>query len=75
MNDLDKKSDESAFPCCNENTYIQYGISKREYFTALAMQGICVNTGRNAHTFDRPCDIAETAIKIDDEVLKQLKNE
>ena len=34
------KSDDGAFACVNETSHIQYGLTKREYFAALAMQGL-----------------------------------
>jgi hypothetical protein len=48
-------------------------LTKREYFAGLAMQGICVNVGRNMHNWNKPHDIALDAIRIADELLKQLE--
>ncbi|RKT01061.1 hypothetical protein [Chryseobacterium defluvii] len=45
------------------------GLTKREYFAGLALQGLVGNTHNNSPKF-----IAEVAIKISDELLKQLEN-
>jgi hypothetical protein len=42
-------NDESAFPVCEEvphstMTRQWWGLSKREYFAAMALQGMCANT-------------------------------
>ena len=34
------KSDDGAFAWVNETSHIQYGLTKREYFAAIAMQGL-----------------------------------
>jgi hypothetical protein len=39
---MDEMKDESAFPTC-ENSVWTRGISKRELFAAMAMQGLCAN--------------------------------
>ena len=46
--------------------YCQEGLSIREYFAAKAMQGICVNAGRNGHNFHKANELAKEAIKIAD---------
>jgi len=47
------------------------GMSKRFYAACAAMQGICVNAGRNGKTFGNPFEIVRTAYSIADELLKQ----
>lgn len=42
-------------------------------FTKAAMQGICVNAGRNAHDFRKPENIAETAVKVARATLAELE--
>jgi hypothetical protein len=44
------------------------GMSKRFYAACKAMQGICVNAGRNGHTFSK---IVKISYEIADELLKQ----
>lgn len=51
------------------------GLTKREYFAALAMQGLCVNAGRNGHEFKYPKKIAQTAIEVADNLLSELEKE
>lgn len=55
---------------CKRN---ELGVTKLEYFTLKAMQGLVVNTGRNG--FNTPESIAKESIKIAKETLKQLENE
>lgn len=45
----------------------------RNEFAGLAMQGICVNANRNSHTFNDCEEIAKTAFKIADEMIKRSK--
>jgi hypothetical protein len=70
-------SDQSAFPILdNEQNSLSEGLTKREYFAAMAMQGICasglekylVNDG---YVCANP--LTEDAIRIADELLKQLE--
>lgn len=51
------------------------GLTKREYLATKAMQGICVNAGRNSHSFHKPDEIAKTAVSIADALLSALANE
>ena len=51
---------------------LECGLTKREYLAAKAIQGICVNAGRNSHSFDNPTSIAKTAIKIADALINEL---
>ena len=51
------------------------GLTKREYLATKAMQGICVNAGRNSHSFNKPDEIAKTAVSIADALLSVLGNE
>ena len=69
-----ENSNKPAYPISEEMTdridsgiTIYTGLTKREYFAGLAMQGIC--------TDDRlsPVLIAELAVSIADELLKQLE--
>ena len=46
------------------------GLTKREYFAAMAMQGILVNMGRNR--FDSIVQVTEEAVKAADALLKEL---
>ena len=48
-----------------------YGLTKREYFAGLAMQGLMSNSKVNLNNIN---NISE-CVKIADELLKQLENE
>lgn len=52
------------------------GLTKLEYFTAMALQGICANshTFWNSHTFQgEPMNICQVALQIGKEMCKQLE--
>ena len=56
-----------------ENNIEQYpfGLTKREYFAAMAMQGICAS-GANDFNTDHVQQIAEIAVKQADALLTAL---
>jgi len=64
--------------CLDNNSYageikvFSDGLTKREYFAGLAMQGICVNAGRNTQSFDRLEKLAELSAKCADALLEEL---
>lgn len=60
---------ESAFPV-SENELPCPGVSKREYFVAMALQGIAAQ-----YAWDKPCDIASKAIICADEIINQLNGQ
>ena len=66
-----KNSEKGAFACVKEH-YLQDGLTKREYFAGLALQGICVNAGRNGHDFNKKEKIAKASIELADALLKEL---
>lgn len=47
------------------------GMSKRLLIASEQAAGICVNAGRNGHSFDRVSEIVKKAYEIADELLKQ----
>ena len=55
-----------------EQSDLLTGLTKREYFAAMAMQGICANPTNMIKPFAKP--IAKVAIEIADELLKQLES-
>lgn len=72
-----ENSNKSAFSYgfANEQDYHhEQGLTKREYFAGLAMQGLCANylrenvTGWNISTY------AKEAVAIADELIKQLES-
>ena len=56
-----------AFPVNSGHEYS--GITKREYFAAMALQGICSN---NLHGCQSRDEIAKIAVIAADAVLKEL---
>ena len=48
------------------------GLNKREYFAGLAMQGMCVNAGRNTLSFTKMSELAEKATECADALLEEL---
>jgi len=65
-----KPENPPAFACVTES-YGQDGMSLRDYFANSAMQGICVNAGRNGVNFSEHESIAIMAYNIADAMLKQ----
>jgi hypothetical protein len=66
-----ENSKQAAYPFYatdNEGRTVQNeGLTKREYFAGLAMQGMCAQFGHG-----KPEDYAKRAIEYADELLKQL---
>ena len=48
------------------------GLTKREYFAGLAMQGVLSHRHPQTPTPNQHDDIAELAVKISDALLKEL---
>lgn len=68
---MNQNNQETAFPVAwTEGPPMHHGMTLRDYFAAKAMQGICVNVGRNQFSFDRPEEIAEKARELADAMLK-----
>lgn len=53
----------------------QSGMTLREYYAGQAMQGICVNAGRNGHKFHEADELAKEAVKVADALIRALGNE
>lgn len=65
---MNKNSEQPAYPIFNEYGHAEMddkGLTKREYFAAMAMQGILASNNRMS--------VAENAIKFADALLKQLE--
>jgi len=78
-----KNSEAPAFPldtkevAASGNKYTMHhmGLSKREYFAGLAMQGICANLEHIHNTYENTPEhelIVNKSLRIADELLKQL---
>jgi len=71
--------DKPAMPISEEETdrivesiQIFTGLTKREHFAAMAMQGIVVNAGRNGYEFHQPNNLAEQCVQLADALLEEL---
>ena len=56
-----------AFPLTDGETFANDGLTKREYFAGLAMQGLLVNNSSAPYKL-----VSEWSIAQADELLKQL---
>ena len=71
------ETNKKAFPYYESNDHAgqvilgDKGMNLRDYFANSAMQGICVNAGRNSHDFSNIEKIVESAYKIADAMLKK----
>lgn len=72
---------DQAFPTSIPEIPNACGLSKRELFAALAMQGLCANTkvrfddGVNEHPDDRRLAIGQASCRIADALLEALKQQ
>jgi hypothetical protein len=74
-----KNSEQAAFPLVydgpNANSFCHDGLTKREYFAAMAMQGLLSADARYNNRTDDRKSLAKDAIAFADELLKQLDNQ
>lgn len=66
-----KNSDMPAMPA--SDILYQKGLSKREYFAGLAIQGILANPNCEPTTVEHFCNIAEDALMSADTLLLALE--
>ncbi|MDW0189342.1 MAG: hypothetical protein QOA70_06790 [Nitrososphaeraceae archaeon] len=67
-----ENKDKPAYPIrSDEGGYNQNGLTKREYFAAMAMQGLLSQTAR--YDSNMILSLTGDAIEFADELLKQLK--
>ena len=59
-----------AFACVDDVNYLQHGLSKREYFAGLAMQGICGDGIAGPHHIAEQTAIQ--SVRYADALLKEL---
>ena len=72
---IDNK-DKAAFACINnENTYLQEGLTKREYFAGLAMQGVLASGELWMSLIDKGISPIKYAMNQADILLKELEEE
>ena len=70
-----ENKDRPAFPVTKDMGYSDTGLSKREYFAGLAMQGVLSHRHPQTPTPNQAEDIARYSIAIADELLKQIKEQ
>lgn len=63
--------DDNAFP----SDTIANGLSKREYFTERAMQGLLSNPDHSSESWNDQDQIAEKALSMADELIKALNDQ
>lgn len=71
MNNEISNEHKPAFAAVCEG-YGQDGLTKREYFAAMAMQGLCAFVGTNMDNMGM-ANLATESIQIADELLRQLE--
>jgi hypothetical protein len=73
-----ENKDEGAFACVDSKSFLQKGLTKREYFAGLAMQGLLSNPELiKAGSFDfiskgTEKRISQIATNISDDLLAEL---
>lgn len=67
--------DEPAFACIDNMAYLQQGLSKREYFAAMALQGLCVGKVHHDIMKGQCVDIAQEANMIADALIEELNKQ
>jgi hypothetical protein len=73
MSNNKTNQNEPAFSCTDGNKFYDPGLTKREYFAAIALQGILGhNKLYHRDGFMNPCI---DAVKMADELIKALNNE
>ena len=56
-----------------EDNEVHYGLTKREYFAAMAMQGMLANIYSTMGQYEMELpDVAHDSVKAADDLLKQL---
>ena len=79
MNDQNKSNEQQAFPHSKStrdawgNLYVEatMGLTKRELFAAMAMQGLCGSYASGGTFYES--HVAEGAVKLADALLSALK--
>jgi|LakMenEpi03Aug12_release.lakeMendotaPanAssembly.Ray.scaffolds.fasta_scaffold3148771_1 hypothetical protein len=64
------KAKNPAFPLISDEGYvINAGLTKREYFALMAMQGIIANKSAHKKTIEM---ITESAVRLSDDLIEKL---
>lgn len=62
---------DAAYPIINGDYNPEFGLTKREYFAAMAMQGILSDRDNQGYTWNYEA-MAADAVKMADQLIKQL---
>lgn len=69
------KPNDIAYPVVyDENLSVHSGLTKREYFAAMAMQGMCSNMD-NANLQNSTIIVTSEAVRFADALIEQLNKE
>ena len=76
MNDGHNGND-GAFAMATIDGFTQYGLTKREYFAAMAMQGLCVRAIPGSHNTLREMlnELPRIAVAMADALIEELDKE
>ena len=66
---METKANEPINTVEYNNNYISIGLTKREYFAAMAMQGILANKSARKKTTEM---IIESSVRLSDALLNEL---
>jgi hypothetical protein len=68
--------DQSAFPVTDQDEPIESGLTKREYFAALAMQGVEASNFENEHQLIQGAQrVAQRAVALADALIAELSKD
>lgn len=69
MENKKTSANDSSFPVIAENYIIDGGLTKREYFAAIALQGALANKFAHERTIEM---ITESAVKLANALIEEL---
>lgn len=72
-----ENKDKPAFPCTDGRSFCNDGVTKREYFAALAMQGMLSANPQYTHgniPLPVPASVAQFSVEYADALIKALNN-
>ena len=74
MSVVSKTQSDSAYPIVDQSSslYEGYGLSKRELFAAMALQGLCTHFNKVSES---EAEIAKRSVKFADILISELSNE
>jgi len=72
-----RNGNDGAFAMATVDGFTQYGLTKREHFAAMAMQGLCVQAipGRHNTLVDMLNELPRKAVAMADALIEELSKE